>query len=93
MYRKCSFRRPVVQMKGGKRPASAPVMIAGSLLLIAAVACNIAEQRFDWIVAFLGCAGICAAAIMNGIKSGQLHIQHHVIRIALSVILVIGFAV
>ena len=64
---------------------------AGSLLLIAAVICSILVMRFDFIIALVGCAAICAAAILNGIKSKQLHIQHHIIRIALSIILIIGF--
>ena len=83
----------VSQIKSEKKSLSALIMITGSLLLIAAVVCNIAGQPFDFIIAFLGCTAICAAAIMNGIKSKQFHIQHHIIRIALSVILVIGFAV
>ena len=68
-------------------------MISGSLLLIAAVICNMIGQQFDYIIALLGCTAICAAATMNGRKSKQLHISHHIIRIMLSIILVIGFAV
>lgn len=81
------------QIKNEKKSPSALMMIIGSLLLIAAVICNITGQPWDFILALLGCAAICAAAIMNGIKSGQLHIPHHVIRITLSVLLMIGFAV
>ena len=81
------------QIKGKKKSVSALMMIAGSLLLIAAAICNMAGQRFDYILALPGCAAICAAAILNGIKSGQFHIQHHIIRIALSVLLIAGFVV
>lgn len=81
------------QMKNENKSPSALMMITGSLLLIAAAVCNIVGQQWDFILALLGCAAICAAAIMNGIKSGQLHIPHHVIRITLSVLLIIGFAV
>ncbi len=81
-----------VQAKNEKKPVPAVIMTAGSLLLLAAVICNTAGQQADFIVALIGCIAICAAAIMNGVKSGQLHIQHHIIRIALSVILVVGFA-
>ena len=81
------------QVKSEQKPFSAILMIFGSLLLLAAVICNILEQRTDWIIALLGCIAICAAAIWNGKKSGQLHIQHHIIRIALSLLLIIGFAV
>ena len=82
----------VSQIKSEKKSPSALIMIAGSLLLIAAAVCNIAGQQGDFIFAFIGCAAICASAIMNGIKSGQLHIPHHVIRITLSVLLLVGFA-
>ena len=83
----------ISQLRSEKKSPSALIMIAGSLLLIAAVICNLCGQKFDVAAAILGCAAICAAAIMNGIKSKQLHIQHHIIRIALSIILIIGFAV
>lgn len=79
------------QIKDEKKTTSALIMINGSMLLLAAVVCNIIGERLDAIVAFLGCTAICAAAILNGIKSKQLHIHHHIIRIVLSVILMIGF--
>ena len=47
----------------------------------------------DWVIALPGCIAICAAAIWNGKKSGQLHLQHHIIRMAMSLLLIIGFAV
>lgn len=81
------------QMKSDKKSIPALIMIAGSLLLISAVICNVLGQQFDWIAALLGCTAICVAAISNGIKSKQLHVQHHIIRIALSVMLFIGFVI
>ena len=83
----------ISQTKSEKKSTSALIMILGSLLLIVAVICNMVGQQFDCIIAFLGCTTVCATAIMNGIKSGQFHIQHHNIRIILSIILIIGFAV
>ncbi len=83
----------ISQIKSEKSSPSALIMTAGSLLLIAAVICNMAGQPLDLLLAFPGCAAICAAAIMNGVKSQQLHLPHHIIRIFLSAILVIGFAV
>ncbi len=81
------------QLKKEKKSGPAILMIAGSALLLAAVLCNILDQRADWAVALFGCAAICAAALRNGVKSGQVHIRHHIIRMALSLILVVGFAV
>ena len=83
----------ISQIKSEKKSIPALIMITGSLLLIAVVICNMVGQHFDYIIAFLGCTAVCAAALMNGIKSRQLHIPHHVIRITLSIILIIGFAV
>lgn len=83
----------VSQIKSEKKAISALIMITGSTLLITAVILNIIGQQLDGIIALLGCAAICAAAILNGIKSKQLHIQHHIIRIMLSMILIIGFIV
>ncbi len=81
----------VSQIKSEKKPPSAFIMLIGSLMLIAAVIFNILGQEFDYMIALLGCVAVCAAAIMNGIKGGQLHIPHHVIRITLSIVLIAGF--
>lgn len=83
----------ISQIKSEKKSPSALIMITGSLLLITAVICNMAGRRFDYIIAFPGCTAVCTAAVMNGIKSKQLHIPHHIIRITLSIILIIGFVV
>ena len=81
----------ISQIKTEKGPFPAVWMLAGSVLLIAAAACGIGQQPYDVLLALLGCAGICAAAIQNGLISGSFHIQHHIIRITLSLLLIIGF--
>lgn len=81
----------ISQMKSERKPIPAVIMTTGSLLLIAAVVCNISAQWFDYIIALFGSIAICFAAIWNGVKSKQFHMQHHVIRIMLSFILIIGF--
>ena len=88
-----SLLAAVSQIKSDKKATPALIMIAGALLLLVAVVCNRVGGRWDALLAFFGCAAVCAAALLNGLKSKQLHIQHHIIRIALSVILVAGFAV
>ena len=82
----------ISQIKADRKSAPAVLMMIGSGMLIAAAICNLTKQQFDYILALIGCMGICAAAICNGLNSGNFHIQHHVIRIALSLILVVGFA-
>lgn len=81
----------ISQMRADKRSMPAVLMIMGSILLIVAVICNITKQQYDYVVALIGCIAICVAAIRNGLKSGNFHIQHHIIRITLSLILTIGF--
>lgn len=82
----------VSQLKNDKKSVSAFIMITGSLLLLGAVICNALRNSLDYIPALLGCILICAAAIMNGVKSQKLHIPHHIIRAALSILLIVGFA-
>ena len=81
----------ISQMRAEKKSMSAILMIVGSVMLISDVICNLAKQQFDFLLALFGCAAICVAAIHNGLKSGNFHIQHHIIRITLSIILTIGF--
>ena len=79
------------QMRSEKELMPAIIMIVGSVLLISAVLCNLAKQQFDFVLALVGCATICVAAIFNGLKSGNFHIQHHIVRVAISLVLIIGF--
>ncbi len=82
----------VSQLKGEKKSVSSEaMMIGGSVLLLAAIALNIAKLDFDFVAAAAGCAGICAAAGYNGLKSGSFHPKHHIIRITLSLVLIAGF--
>ena len=77
----------ISQIWGKRTSFPAWIMFAG------AVVCNGIGRQFDFVVALLGCTAICAAALANGIKSKQLHILHHVIRIVFSAALLVGFAV
>lgn len=75
------------------RELSHVIMAAGSVLLLAAVAINLLDGGFDWIAGLSGSGMICASAIWNGKRSGSFHIQHHVVRIALSILIVAGFVI
>ena len=39
----------------------------------------------------IGCLLICAAAYLNGRRSGKVHISHHLVRGGIAVLLVLGF--
>lgn len=86
-----SFIAAISQLRAEKNSMSSILMIVGSVMLISAVICNLAKQQFDYVLALIGCAAICAAAIRNGLRSGNFHIQHHIIRITLSLVLTTGF--
>ena len=86
-----SLLAAIVQIIAQKKAMPAIFMIAGSVVLICAAICNFAGLQFDFVLALVGCGAICFAAVLNGLKSGNFHVQHHIIRIAVSVILTIGF--
>ncbi len=58
----------ISQMRGDKKSTPAVLMIIGSVMLISAVICNLAKQQFDFVLALIGCAAICIAAICNGLN-------------------------
>ncbi len=67
------------------------LMSGGACVLTAgALFCRLG-WAFDWPAALIGCGMICTAAILNGKKSGKLHPLHHIIRIGVSVLLMVGF--
>ena len=41
----------------------------------------------------IGCLLICAAAYMNGRRSGKVHVSHHLVRGGIGALLVIGFVI
>lgn len=82
----------ISQIKTERKLIPGMIMTIGSAVLIAAVICSIIDLQIDYVVALFGCAAICASAIWNGKKNGNFHIQHHIIRILLSIILIVGLA-
>ncbi len=88
-----SLLASISQLKKEKKVFPALLMAFGSLVLLVSVILCINAQWFDFLFALFGTAAICVAAIWNGIKSNQLHIQHHILRITASIILIIGFVV
>ena len=66
----------------------APVlMILGGVLL--------ALSFSGWwgvVTALIGCVLVNTAAVLNGKRSGNLHIRHHIVRGVLAVTIVLGLA-
>ncbi len=73
-----------------RRPANI-VMMSGGIMLAAASVLKWLNMSVSVVLAILGSVMICAAAIGNGIKNGKVHISHHMVRIAISCILILGF--
>ena len=67
------------------------MLIGGLLFLLADVLCVIGSP-LDWTTALFGGWLVCLNAVLNGRRSGNLHWQHHAIRAAVAVALVVGFA-
>ena len=82
---------PVTQIKVKDRRLANIVMLGGGIILIAASVLKLLNVSFSVALAILGSVMICAAAISNGIKNGKVHISHHIVRIAISCALAVGF--
>lgn len=67
-------------------------MLAGGVVLLAAIGVSALGLVWDWAVALAGCIAICAAAWWNGRIAGALHWRHHFIRVLFCAILVAGFS-
>lgn len=61
-----SLAAALSQMKAEKRSFSHILMAMGSLVLLAAIVCNLANRNVDWFLALIGTGMICTAAVWNG---------------------------
>ena len=88
----------VAQFKS-KDPAargSASIMLCGSAILICSVATHLHDGGVGSQIAVLSTAVcgfllICVAAYLNGRRSGNVHVSHHLVRGGIAVLLVLGF--
>ena len=74
---------------------SASIMLCGGVALIcSAVAHLVYDGAGDWIPVLPAACGfllICVAAYLNGRRSGNVHVSHHLVRGGIAVLLVLGF--
>lgn len=89
LYALLSILAASVQMKASKKRDTSILMLAGGLFLIAAV--FLYKMAYSVIILIAGGVLISVAAFINGKRSGNFHIVHHIIRFAVTVLLVIGF--
>ena len=76
---------------------SAVLMLCGGVALVcSAVSHLINSSLWAWMDALSAACGfllVCFAAYLNGRRSGNVHLSHHVIRGGIAALLVIGFVV
>lgn len=78
---------------------SAVMMTLGGMAVIAAAIVHLiglGGTVFGWAAALellVGCALVCFAAYLNGKRSEDFHLPHHVIRGGIAAVLVILFAI
>lgn len=68
------------------------LMLIGGVLMLLAVALCVIGSPLDWAEALCGSWLICMNAVLNGKRNGQIHWQHHILRAAVAIGLVVGFA-
>lgn len=87
LYAALSMIAAITQIRTKERKDTPIMMFGGGLLLIfSAILADI-----DWIMAAIGGACICIAAFLNGKRSGNFHAHHHIIRSAVTLLLIVGF--
>lgn len=87
LYAVLSVIAAVSQIKTATHKDTSIMMLGGGLLLVIAIIL----KNADWIAAIIGGLLICIAAFLNGKRSGNFHISHHIIRFIITLLLVIGF--
>lgn len=74
-----------------KRKDTHIIMLCGGAFLLAASVTLLLKLQYDFVLAVIGGALICAAAIVNGRRGERFHLSHHIVRFVLTVILTVGF--
>lgn len=92
LYGLFSSAASLTQMKIKDRRAVSLIMLCGGLMCVAAAVLKLFDVRTTAFVLLLCGEGlICVSAILNGVKNGKVHVSHHVVRIAISCALAVGF--
>lgn len=86
-----SMLAAITQLKAARNRRSPMVMTVGSALLLLAVLFLLLQWKADWILALAGNILICGSALYNGLTGDNFHLQHHIVRITLSLVLTAGF--
>lgn len=81
----------MTQIKNNKNKMNDILMMIGAFVALAGAILCLISNGIDWMLALIGFALIAYAAIQNGRKKQNFHIRHHIVRISIFTILVMGF--
>lgn len=91
LYALLSIFASIVQFKTAKKKDAPLLMTGGGILILTAVVLRLISVFWSWAVLLSGGVLISAAALLNGKRSGTLHVSHHIIRACLTAALTVGF--
>ena len=91
LYALLSMVAAGTQLRTADKKAAPAFMILGSILLLLTVGIEIAALPEGWAIALLGGGLIGIAAFLNGRRSGNFHLKHHVIRLGVTIVLILGY--
>ena len=74
-----------------KRDAVFSAMVLGSVMMLAGAVFCLLRNSVDWVLALCGGVLVCACAVRNGVDSGKIHLQHHLVRGAIVLAVTAGF--
>ncbi len=83
----------MTQMKTAEKKDASAEMLLGGILWLAAIAAGWMHWELDWLAAVSGGVLILLAAWTNGKRSGRIHYSHHAVRLAVTALLITGFAI
>jgi len=66
------------------------LMTWGAIIVIISSVLCVVNVTFDWVLALVGLGLIIFAAIQNGKQKDNFHIKHHIVRISISGVIVVG---
>lgn len=82
----------LIQMRRDQNKINGVLMLIGAIIAMTGIVLSLANNAVDWLIALAGFAFIAYAAIQNGKRNQNFHIQHHIVRIAVFAVLTIGLA-
>lgn len=92
VYGLLSMAAAATQIRTAPKKDAPVLMLLGGLLWLVAVAAGWLRWEWDCLAAVSGGVLILVAAWTNGKRGGQPHYSHHAVRLAVTALLVTGFA-